>query len=657
MLKKVKTLGRILARVAAAAAVLSCGVWSATADPYSTAILADHPIAFWELNETSGTVANDSAGTFSGFYTNALIDQPGYTLGSDPTNLSVAFGSAAGQFSDSYVGGLALDFATSGNGVFSAEAWVNGGSQVSGAGIVGKGTGGSHEEFYLDCGATAGAFRFFIRNAAGTAFTANSTIVPDGLWHHLVGVCDEVNSTIRLYVDGLQQAVTTVSGGIHNSTNLYMTIGARQSAATGSYDFQFNGNISDVAIYNYALTAGQVQSHYFTAGIPPTITQQPPDSLTTNENSAVTISAAAYGSTPLAYQWFLNNSPVPGQTNAVFSTNSIPASFNSGGLYLEVTNIYGLADSSTISLTVNSGAPQITSDVQPATLTLYTGYTFTYSVTAVGTAPLFYQWLKNGSAIGSATNSTYTATASAVTDMYSVAVSNNFGGGSSTPGATVSLSGIALPAANYATHVLADHPIAYWRLDDATNATSAAEYAGGHTGTYNSVQLGVPGYSPLFDADTAALFGTVATTDSYMAENDNSASGIPLIDFAAPTGSNSQFSVEAWVNGPAGQNPSGSCIVAKGLSGGDEFVLDASAGSGNDFRFYTRKASGGTAIINSSTGPDGNWHHLVAVCDEVNGTTSLYIDGALNSQITGLGRNRTVQLEHADLHWGPKFRP
>ena len=84
-----------------------------------------------------------------------------------------------------------------------------------------------------------------------------------------------------------------------------------------------------------------------------------------------------------------------------------------------------------------------------------------------------------------------------------------------------------------------------------------------------------------------------------MAEADNSSGGIPLLDFAAPTGSNAEFSVEAWVNGPAGQNTGGSAIVAKGPNGADEFVLDAS-GAGGSFRFYIRKVVGGTSIINSS---------------------------------------------------------
>ncbi len=228
---------------------------SVSADPYATAVLADSPAAFWQLNETSGTVANDSAGSHNGSYTNVLLaqpgvapGQPGYTPGSDINALSAEFG---GVFGDSFVGGMALDFATSGNAEFSAEAWVLDDSVLISAGIVGKGAG-SAEEFYLDTGGAGGAFRFFIRNAAGTAMNASSSIIPDNNWHHLVGVCDEANGRILLYVDGQLAATNTASGGIRTSVNQYMNIGARQSASA-TYDDQFQGYISDVAVYNYAL--------------------------------------------------------------------------------------------------------------------------------------------------------------------------------------------------------------------------------------------------------------------------------------------------------------------------------------------------------------------------------------------------------------------
>ena len=79
---------------------------------------------------------------------------------------------------------------------------------------------------------------------------------------------------------------------------------------------------------------------------------------------------------------------------------------------------------------MNFGAPQILSDVQPLQLSLYQGRSFTYSVTASGTQPLYYQWLHNGTAVSGATASSYMVSTLAGTNTYSVVVSNTFGGGS-----------------------------------------------------------------------------------------------------------------------------------------------------------------------------------------------------------------------------------
>src|SRR5882762_10210106 len=76
----------------------------------------------------------------------------------------------------------------------------------------------------------------------------------------------------------------------------------------------------------------------------------------------------------------------------------------------------------------NSGAPSLTT--QPASQTVTAGQTATFSVAATGTAPLSYQWQKNGAAIIGATSSTYTTPATTTSDngaQFTVVVSNSAG--------------------------------------------------------------------------------------------------------------------------------------------------------------------------------------------------------------------------------------
>jgi hypothetical protein len=613
---------------------LAAGIATVEAQPYPAAVLADHPEAYWRLQETSGTVAHDSAGSDNGFYTNVALAQQGFT-NSNPAELAAGFGGLYGVSENSYVGGMTLDLASTTNTAFSAEAWVNGYGPTGGA-IVGKGWGGGGEEFYIDCGGANGAYRFFVRNTSGTAVNATSSVLPDGNWHHVVGVCDEIHGSLYLYLDSQLIASNSVSGGIQTTTNPYMNIGSRQSAKA-DYDEQLSSDISEVAIYPYALSAAQVQTHYLAAGIPPVFTEVPTNLVTVNAGSSVTIAAAAIGTQPLSYQWTTNGVAMAGETNADLVLTNVPASLNATTLILIVSNAYGSIQSPGTAFYVNYGAPQIIMDVAPPQLELYVGRSMTYSVAAQGTAPFYYQWFENGTAISGATNSSYMAEAVLVTNSYSATISNNYNGGSVVSSSASALTGVPLPTTPYPTTVLADDPVAYWRLDEPNGASTANDYAGGHDGTYVQVQLGAPGYSPL-DPDTAMEVGTNAgySADSYMQEINNSSIGMPEIDFA-PQGSNVDFSVEAWVKGSPGQNSSGSCIVAKGNSGSDPFLIDASAPNGK-FRFYIREAgSGGTASIYSPVGPDGNWHHLVAVCDESDGIMILYVDGQNTGSITAIG--------------------
>jgi hypothetical protein len=81
-------------------------------------------------------------------------------------------------------------------------------------------------------------------------------------------------------------------------------------------------------------------------------------------------------------------------------------------------------------------APSITAE--PASRTVTAGQTATFTVGATGTAPLTYQWRKNGTAITGATSTTYTTPTTTVLDnaaQFTVVVRNS--GGSVTSNAAI----------------------------------------------------------------------------------------------------------------------------------------------------------------------------------------------------------------------------
>jgi hypothetical protein len=98
-------------------------------------------------------------------------------------------------------------------------------------------------------------------------------------------------------------------------------------------------------------------------------------------------------------------------------------------------------------------APAITA--QPTAQSVLVGQTATFTVTAAGTAPLAYQWQRNGTPIAGATTSSYTTSAAALADngaVFVVVVSNAAGSTSSNSAAlAVSVTAPAAVATDVAT--------------------------------------------------------------------------------------------------------------------------------------------------------------------------------------------------------------
>lgn len=107
---------------------------------------------------------------------------------------------------------------------------------------------------------------------------------------------------------------------------------------------------------------------------------------------------------------------------------SIPSPWRVLGLVALVLGFAACGGGSRGPATVAPAAPTIS--IQPAPASVVSGQTATFSVTAVGTAPLSYQWRRNGTALPGATASTYTTPATVLGDngsTFSVVVTNSLG--------------------------------------------------------------------------------------------------------------------------------------------------------------------------------------------------------------------------------------
>lgn len=632
--------------------VWAASVIPAPVAPYPTNVLALNPIGYWRLDEgpddgngNAGVLCHDYVGGNDGIYTNVYLGNASYSA-TDPET-SAQFGQFGSAFFDgfylinNYAGGIqGVDFAApaGSNAEFTVEAWVNGyaSQQIIGGAIATKGYYNSNDQFNLGVDSTHVHFRFYVRDATGGVHIVGSGTSPamDGNWHHLAGVCDEANGQLLLYYDGQLAGTASIptNAGVYE-VSLPMSIGAGTTDGI-NYTNQFSGFINDVAVFNRALSAGQIAGQYVSVNVSPSFIQPPPPAIATNGGASLNIPVIALGTPPLNYTWSdygAGTNIITGSTNgdvldASLAIGSLPAAWNNDQLELTVSDNYGTTNVF-VTLALATNAPQITQDLPPQT-SVVTGNSYTYSIGVTGMLPLSYQWYNGAGPISGQTGTSYSVTAGSPGNAtYFVVITNVFGATTSTVSA---FAGIPQLTNAYAASVLALKPVGYWPLQETnpaapvsmeTNYGTLGELGNAYYSATNGsvVNFGQPG-GLASDADTAAAFGIGQISYAFVPRFS------PAMTIKAP------FTVEAWVN-PS--NTTYGVIVGEGggegLNGNAHyggFQLGFGNVSGSNepqMLYYTGGNNTYTQFNTPSNCPAGSWYHLVATYD---GTNSIsYLDG------------------------------
>ena len=188
---------------------------------------------------------------------------------------------------------------------------------------------------------------------------------------------------------------------VSGATSATLTLTGVKAADAGAYSVLVSNLLGATASVPAQLSVTALTT-------PPSITTQP-ISLTVPPGNAATFAVVATGTAPLAYQWRKNGTAISGATAATFTIAGAQLADN-GAYTVVVTNTLGSATSSAANLLVDSGAVAPAISTQPLAQTARVGGTVTFSVVATGTAPLAYQWRKDGVAIAGATAATLTLT-------------------------------------------------------------------------------------------------------------------------------------------------------------------------------------------------------------------------------------------------------
>ena len=303
----------------------------------------------------------------------------------------------------------------------------------------------------IRAGIQTAAAAMTIMLAFGTAAHANIRVRPEGInfgsqsvgstsTSHNVTVTNENQRTIKIESASASISQFTISGlslpatlapGESLTASVKFTPSAAQ-AYSGSLKFtRANGEEFSVSLI------GTGSGATTTAPIAPAISSQPA-SVKIAAGQTATFNVAATGTAPMTYLWKKNGSTISGANSSTYTTPSETAADNNSQFTAEVSNTVGNATSNPAVLTVTNTTVAPAIATQPASQTIISGKTATFSVSATGTAPLTYQWNLNGSPISGATSSSYTTPAETANAQFTVTVSNSAGSATSNP-ATLSV--------------------------------------------------------------------------------------------------------------------------------------------------------------------------------------------------------------------------
>jgi pectate lyase len=226
---------------------------------------------------------------------------------------------------------------------------------------------------------------------------------------------------------------------IAGATALTLNLANVQTSDSGNYSVLVTNAVGSATSNAAALTVNVIA---------PTITNGPV-ALAVNAGDPASFSVTATGTAPLSYQWQKNGTAIPGATASTFAIASAQAG-DAGTYAVTVSNAASSVTSSGVSLSVNTGPVAPTIAVQPLPQNVGVGQSAAFSVSATGTAPLSYQWRKNGADITGANAATFTIGSAQVTDAgsYTVLVSNTVGTALSNPVA-LTVNPLTSPAAIY----------------------------------------------------------------------------------------------------------------------------------------------------------------------------------------------------------------
>ena len=395
------------------------------------------------------TVVADSGAVFTVLITNAVssVTSSSATLTVNPAPVAPSI--TTQPAAQTVNAGQTASFSVTATGTAPLSyQWTKNGTNISGA------TSSSYTTPATSSADNAAVYAVTVSNSAGTVTSSNASLTVN------VGPAISIQPASQTVTAGQTVSFGVVASGSGTLSYQWSKNGSNISGATSStYTTPATVVADSGAVFTVLITnaVSSVTSNSATltvnpAPVAPAITAQPAAQTVTAGQTA-SFSVTASGTAPLSYQWKKNGTDISGATSSSYTTPATAIGDNAAAFTVVVSNSAGTATSNSATLTVNPAvvAPSISN--QPVAQTVNVGQTASFSVTASGTAPLTYQWKKNGTDISGATSSSYTTPVTTSADnaaVFTVVVSNSVG---SVTSSSATLTVVVAP-------VIFTHPVA-----------------------------------------------------------------------------------------------------------------------------------------------------------------------------------------------------
>lgn len=225
---------------------------------YSDEVLADSPLIYLKLQETSGTTATDDSGN----------SHAGTYAGTPALNQTTVMPSGTGsvQLNSTAKRVAVANGSWMNTSAFTAEAWI----RLTTAGtsyqnIMNRDFTSANRGWNLYY--TNGKLNAFVSASGNPSDHFGSTVLTAGNDYHCAMTSD--GTTVRLYLNGVLDKTFTVGAGAVSTNDLMIGASIAGSFGGGTFNFSLNGNVDHAAYYGTALSATRIAAHYAAASVGP----------------------------------------------------------------------------------------------------------------------------------------------------------------------------------------------------------------------------------------------------------------------------------------------------------------------------------------------------------------------------------------------------